>query len=94
MIIKGRLYSANVSVQIDVGFGDAITPGPMDIELPSQFDLPPPRLKAYPPETMVAEKFEAMIDLGMGNSRMKDFFDVWMVSRKFAMSGEDVGLPC
>ena len=62
---------ARISVQIDIGFGDVITPAPIEVEYPTMLNFPAPRLRAYPRETVVAEKFEAMVKLGMVNSRMK-----------------------
>ena len=81
------LAGARLPVQIDIGFGDVITPGSVDIEYPSLVDQPRPRLRAYPPETVVAEKFQAMVALGMLNSRMKDFFDLWAISEAFDFDG-------
>jgi hypothetical protein len=60
-------------VLIDIGFGDAIEPGLTEIELSVLLDQPVPRLRAYPYETVIAEKFQAMVNLGRANSRMKDF---------------------
>jgi predicted nucleotidyltransferase component of viral defense system len=82
-----RLGQARITVQIDVGFGDAITPPPTRMDYPTILDYPAPALKAYPRETVVAEKFQAMVALGMANSRMKDFFDLWVLSRDFAFDG-------
>jgi hypothetical protein len=82
-----RLGQARVTLQIDVGFGDAITPAPTRVDYPTILDFPRPALKAYPKETVVAEKFQAMVALGMTNSRMKDFFDLWILSRDFAFDG-------
>lgn len=82
-----RLGQARVTLQIDVGFGDAITPPPTRMSYPTILDFPPPVLKAYTRETVVAEKFQAMVALGMTNSRMKDFFDLWVLSRDFAFDG-------
>jgi hypothetical protein len=70
-----KLGSAEIPVQVDVGYGDAITPMPDEIEFPTLLNLPAPHLRAYPKETVVAEKLEAMVSLGLANSRMKDFFD-------------------
>ena len=70
---------ARIRVVVDVGFGDAVEPTEMD--LPVLLDLPAPRLRAYPPETVIAEKFQAMVVLGRANSRMKDFYDIWVLSR-------------
>jgi hypothetical protein len=76
-----RLVSARIPVQIDIGFGDAITPAAKEIVYPSLLQLSPPMLLAYPRETVVAEKFQAMVQLGMANSRMKDFYDLWIMSQ-------------
>jgi len=83
-----RLGNARLQLQIDVGFGDAITPGPIRVNFPTILDFPAPVLNAYPKETVVAEKFQAMTALGMQNSRMKDFFDLWILSRDFEFNGE------
>lgn len=88
--ITARLGTALVPLQIDVGFGDAITPAAMDAEFPSLLDQPRPRVRAYPRETVVAEKYEAMVQLGMANSRMKDYFDLWFLSRQFEFDGQRV----
>lgn len=78
----GTLSGARIPVQADIGFGDAVTPGPEEAEYPVMLDeLPAPRLRTYPRATVIAEKFEAITSLGMGNSRMKDFFDLWVLSR-------------
>lgn len=82
-----RLGNARLRVQIDVGFGDAVTPAPQLVNFPTILDSPKPVLKAYPRETVVAEKFEAMTSLGMRNSRMKDFFDLWVLARDYAFDG-------
>ncbi|HEX4077668.1 MAG TPA: nucleotidyl transferase AbiEii/AbiGii toxin family protein [Rhizomicrobium sp.] len=82
-----RLGGARVPVVIDIGFGDAITPKPELAEYTSLLDLPKPRLLVYPRETVVAEKFEAMISLGLTNSRMKDFHDVAVLASTFEFNG-------
>ncbi len=71
------LAGARIPIVIDVGFGDATEPGLQEIDLPVLLDMPTPRLLAYPPETVIAEKFEAMVKLGLANSRVKDYYDVW-----------------
>ena len=78
---------ARVPIQIDIGFGDAITPGAVDINYPTLLDGPAPHLRAYPAETVVAEKFEALVSLGLANTRMKDFYDLWLISRTFGFPG-------
>lgn len=82
------LHQARIPLQIDIGFGDAVSPAPELIEYPTLFGGPPPVLKAYPRYTLVAEKLEAMVKLGLANSRMKDFFDIWVVSKIFSFDGE------
>jgi predicted nucleotidyltransferase component of viral defense system len=82
-----RLASARIPVQVDIGFGDAITPAAEEIVYPSLLNLSPPLLLAYPRETVVAEKFQAMVQLGIANSRMKDFYDLWVMSRQFEFAG-------
>ena len=83
-----HLGSARIRVQVDVGFGDALAVAPEEIEVPPILKaLPAPRLRAYPREASVAEKFEAMVRLGTRNSRMKDFHDVWALAGAFAFDG-------
>jgi predicted nucleotidyltransferase component of viral defense system len=77
------LARAQIAVAIDIGFGDAVEPGVEEINLPVLLDLPVPRLRAYARETVVAEKFHAMIARGLANSRMKDFYDVWVLSKSY-----------
>lgn len=85
--LTGLLGNARIPLQIDIGFGDAITPEPEEIEYPVLLDAPAPHLKAYPRYTLVAEKFEAMVRLGIANSRMKDFFDIWLLTQLFGFDG-------
>lgn len=85
--LVGQLGTARTPVQIDVGFGDAVTPEAIEIDYPTLLDLPAPRLRAYPPETVVAEKLEAMVTLGMQNSRLRDFYDLWLIARQFSFEG-------
>lgn len=81
------LGSARIPVQIDIGFGDAITPGLRDEDYPTLLDAPTPRLKAYPRETVVAEKFEALVAIGARSSRMKDYYDLYCLPRLFGFDG-------
>ena len=77
-----RLDGARIALQIDIGFGDVVTPGPESVNYPVLLgDLPAPSLRAYPKYTVVAEKFQAVCILGMTNSRMKDYFDLWVLLR-------------
>ncbi len=82
-----RLGNARVQLQIDVGFGDAVTPGAVAVSYPTLLAFPARALLAYPRETVVAEKFQAMVTLGMGTSRLKDFYDLWVLARQFAFEG-------
>ena len=83
----GYLENARIPIQVDLGFGDVITPAPVQIEIPSLLDLPNPKLKAYSRESVVSEKFEAMVSLGLANSRMKDLYDLYMLSQDFSFDG-------
>ena len=83
----GYLGNARIAMQVDLGFSDVITPGPVPLQLPTILDQPAPQLSAYNPETAIAEKFEAMVKLGETNSRMKDFFDVWSLAENHAFAG-------
>jgi hypothetical protein len=85
--ITARLGNAQIPVRIDIGFGDAITPGAVDLTFPPLLDAPAPQLRAYPKETVIAEKFEAIVDLGQANSRMKDYYDLVAISRLFEFDG-------
>lgn len=71
----------------DVGFGDAVTPQPSRVDLPALLDFPAPHLLIYPRETVVAEKLDAIVRLGMANSRMKDFYDLFVLARRFEFDG-------
>ena len=82
-----KLGKARIPLQVDVGFGDVITPGPLEIVYPSLLDAAEIKLLGYAPETAIAEKFEAMVGLDLANSRLKDYFDIWMLSRSRAFAG-------
>lgn len=82
------IASARINLTIDVGFGDALEPGAEFIDYPVMLDLPAPRLRAYARETVIAEKFQAMVALGRANSRMKDFYDIWILSRSFTFDDD------
>jgi len=86
--LSGMLHQASIPLQVDIGFGDVVTPAPERIVFPTLLDAPAPHLNAYPRETMVAEKFETMVRLGMANSRMKDFYDIWLLSHYFDFDGQ------
>ncbi len=84
---SARLGTAVIPIQIDIGFGDVVTPGPSELEYPVLLDHQVPKLNAYPRETVAAEKFEAMVALDLANSRMKDFYDFLAMSRLFTFEG-------
>lgn len=85
---NAQIGGARVRVVIDVGFGDAIEPGLNEIELPVLLDQPAPTLQAYAMETVIAEKFQAMVALGRANSRMKDFYDLWFLAKTFTFEND------
>ncbi|MDN5848920.1 MAG: nucleotidyl transferase AbiEii/AbiGii toxin family protein [Nitrococcus sp.] len=84
---RGMLGTARVTMQVDIGFGDVVVPKPEAADYPTILYLPAPRLRGYSRESAVAEKFEAMVKLGVLNSRVKDFFDIWLLSRQFDFDG-------
>lgn len=86
--ITGMLAQVRIPLQIDIGFGDIITPEPDTIEYPTILDIASPKLRAYPRYTVIAEKIEAMVSLGIANSRMKDIYDIWLLSVLFDFNGE------
>jgi predicted nucleotidyltransferase component of viral defense system len=85
--IESKLGTARIPLIIDVGFGHAVTPAPLEEEFPVLLDAPAPRIRAYPRESVIAEKLEAMVSLGEANSRMKDFADVYFLSKHFDFDG-------
>jgi predicted nucleotidyltransferase component of viral defense system len=83
--LLGMLDGARCAVQVDVGYGDAVTPEPLRVSYPVLLtDMSPPVLRVYPAYTVVAEKYHAMVSLGMVNTRLKDYFDLWFLARNFA----------
>ncbi len=90
MKFVGFLNRSRVPMQIDVGFGDIIYPKPEIYEYPVILDLPKPYLKGYSLESVISEKFEAMIKLGLLNSRMKDFYDIWIIIHRFDFNGSNL----
>jgi hypothetical protein len=86
--VQAKLGNARVSLQVDIGFGDVVVPGPRKITYPTLLNFPPPELNGYTMESTIAEKFQAMVRLGVLNSRMKDFYDIWVLSRMFTLKGE------
>ena len=82
------LAKARIPMQIDIGFGDVIVPRPIEIEYPAMLEFPPPVLMAYPKETVVAEKLEALTMLGLLNSRIKDYYDIALLARLYPFEGD------
>jgi len=89
--LLGFLGQARLAVQVDIGFGDALIPAPEDIEFPVILAFPAPRLRAYHPATVVAEKLNAMVVFGVLNSRLKDFYDVYMILAHMEIEDEVLG---
>lgn len=85
--LMAKLGSAELPIQVDVGVGDAVTPAPETVRFPGLLDFPAPQIRTYPVYTVIAEKFEAMVKLGIANTRMKDFHDVWFLTRRFQLDG-------
>lgn len=87
VFVRGNLGKSRVVLQLDVGFGDVVFPSELDVKYPTILDFPAPTLRGYSQESMIAEKFQAMIKLGELNSRMKDFYDIWLLSKQFDFNG-------
>lgn len=87
--LLGFIDGARCHLQVDIGFGDAVTPGPEEVLYPVMLpEFAAPKLRVYPRYTVVAEKLEALASIGMANSRMKDYFDLWVLSRQMEFDGE------
>ncbi len=87
--LLGLIDGARCQIQVDIGFGDAVTPGPEDVRYPVMLsEFAAPKLRVYPRYTVVAEKLEALASLGIANSRMKDYFDLWILSRHTGFDGD------
>ena len=88
--VKFDSYLGNVHIrmQIDFGFDDQITPHVIDIQYPTLLDFSPPVLYGYPYETLIAEKIQGLITLGDANTRMKDFYDIWLLSHQVKLEGK------
>lgn len=87
---QGQLGNSRIAMQVDIGFSDVMTPGPIVTSYPTFLEQPAAELLAYNRETAIAEKFEALVKLGELNSRMKDFFDIWLLARTFAFDGAEL----
>jgi predicted nucleotidyltransferase component of viral defense system len=87
---SAMIAAARIRIVADIGFGDAIEPGLVELEMPVLLDQPVPRLHSYQRETVIAEKFQAMVMLGRANTRMKDFYDIWALSHAYKFEGDDL----
>jgi predicted nucleotidyltransferase component of viral defense system len=85
--LDATLGSAALRLQVDVGFGDAVVPPPEDTSFPTLLDFPAPEIRTYARPTVVAEKLHGLVTLGITNTRMKDFYDLWYLSRTFGFEG-------
>ncbi|HED34266.1 MAG TPA: nucleotidyl transferase AbiEii/AbiGii toxin family protein [Gammaproteobacteria bacterium] len=83
-----NLAKARIPFQVDIGYGDAVSPEPEEAQLPSFLDFPSPQLRVYPVYAVIAEKFQAMVMLGIANSRMKDFYDIKTIASTMALDGQ------
>ncbi len=86
--VRGNLGNARVSLQIDIGFGDVVVPRSRKVVYPVLLNHPAPEMKGYTKESTISEKFQTMVKLGVLNSRMKDFYDIWMLCYEFDFAGE------
>jgi len=87
---SAHLHTAKLPLRIDIGFSDKIFPKPANINYPTLLELPAPILQGYTPETLISEKLHAMIKLGLANSRMKDFYDIWTLINQFQIKPENI----
>jgi len=87
VVLVALLGAARLRIQVDIGIGGAVEPPPTMLDYPSLLDAPRPRLRAYQPETAIAEKLHAMVELGEANSRMRDFYDVRVLAERRAFDG-------
>ncbi len=87
---KGNLGVLKIPMQIDIGFGDPLIPAPQKLKMPSILDFESPEMMCYAPETSIAEKAHAIFYLGLANSRMKDFYDISLLSRKLVLDSDNL----
>ncbi len=86
------LSTARLPMRIDFGFSDEIYPQPAELQYPVLLDFPKPELKGYTPQTLIAEKFESIVRLGLANTRMKDFYDIWRLTQQFTLDQEELSV--
>jgi hypothetical protein len=87
---RGFLGRTRITMQVDIGFGDSVYPRPSAIDYPVILDFPKPHLRGYPVESVISEKFEAMVKFGLLNSRMKDFYDILLMMRQYNFNGAEL----
>jgi predicted nucleotidyltransferase component of viral defense system len=87
LTLTAHLAGARIPLQTDIGFGDVVTAGPVEIEFPTLLDMPAPVLAAYSRESVVSEKYQALVELGIANTRLKDFFDLYLLCDRFPFDG-------
>ncbi len=87
---SAHLHTAKLPLRIDIGFSDKIYPQPAHVDYPGLLDFPSPELQGYTPETTIAEKLDAIVKLGLANSRMKDFYDIWTIVNQFQITHEKI----
>lgn len=90
ILLTAHLAGARLPLRVDIGFGDAVVSAPITIEYPCLLDRLAPTLNTYSKETVIAEKFQIMVFLGMANTRLKDFYDLWLLARSFRFAGSDL----
>ena len=90
VVLRGNLDGAVFKLQLDIGIDDAVVPDPAWIEYPTLLDLAAPRILAYQPTTALAEKYETIVDRDVDNSRLRDYYDIWLVSKSRAISGSEL----
>jgi hypothetical protein len=91
VIFRGRLGAAVIPMQVDIGIGDAILGQPDERELPSMLGFPPPVMRCYPLESVIAEKLQVIASLGLVNSRLKDYYDIWIIARDRSFDSGPLG---
>jgi hypothetical protein len=87
---SAQLFTAKLPMRIDFGFSDTILPHPAKVKYPTLLDFPAPELRGYTPQTSIAEKFESIIRLGFANTRMKDFYDIWLLIQQFDFDRQEL----
>ncbi|WP_044882501.1 nucleotidyl transferase AbiEii/AbiGii toxin family protein [Neochlamydia sp. EPS4] len=87
---SAKLFTAKLPMRIDFGFSDTILPQPAIVKYPTLLDLPAPTLEGYTPQTSIVEKFESIIRLGFANTRMKDFYDIWLLIQQFDFDRDEL----